>query len=401
MKRSSENVEMRLAVWRPVDLRGHRPERTIKPLAPCPTHTRRRYGATLTAAACTLGLAFGSPGCSNMFGNADAPTEQPTVSDRLAVAGKPHNPVPAETQGGLGGSERAVPPVATVNGQPVPRRELIRLLVKGRGLALLQQMLLLEVARQEADRLGLKVTKADIRHEYDLTLRGERFDGKDVEALTPARRKQLIDQWTRTRGIPRTELKIAMERQSTLRKIAQGQVEITDAMLHREYNRVHGEKVEVRHIQLPAKRTYMQIMQRLKQGDRFEDLVLDYSENRLSRQRQGLLPAFAADDPKVPAIFAKVAFMLKPGQVSNPIEAEGSFHILKLERRIAADGVPFEEVRDELRHHLRERLVAKRMEELGRRLFLRAKIDIEDQTLRDQYNLRRSSKQIEGPPLTG
>jgi parvulin-like peptidyl-prolyl isomerase len=142
-------------------------------------------------------------------------------------------------------------------------------------------------------------------------------------------------------------------------------------------------------------------MQRLNQGDRFEDLVLDYSENRLSREKQGLLPAFAADDPTVPAIFAKVAFELEPGQVSNPIEAEGSFHVLKLERRIAADGTPFEQARDELREHLQARIVAERMEEIAKRLFLQARISIEDPTLRAQYNLRRQNKQIEGPPLAG
>lgn len=336
-----------------------------------------------------------------MFDNAAAPNDQNTVSDRLADTRKQPDPTRTGTHDGSGGDETAGPPIATVNDQPVSRQSLIRLLIEGRGLALLQQMLLCEVARQEADRLGLEVTKADIAHEYDMTLRGDRYNGKDIEALTPARRKQLIDQWTQTRGIPRTELKIAMERQSYLRKIANGQVEITDAMLRREYSRVHGEKVEVRHIQLPAKRTYVQIMQRLNQGDRFEDLVMDYSENRLSRQKQGLLPIFAADDPTVPAIFAKVAFELKPGQVSNPIEAEGSFHVLKLERRIAADGAPFEEVRDKLRNHLRARIVAERMEELAKRLFLRAKINIEDPTLRTQYNLRRQRNQIEGPPLTG
>lgn len=347
------------------------------------------------------GIAIGSSGCGRMFGSAAATNEQNTVSDRLADTRNQLDPAPAGPRDGGGGDETAGPPIATVNDLPVSRQNLIRLLVEGRGLALLQQMLLREVARQEADRLGLEVTKADIDHEYDMTLRGERYNGKDVEALTPARRKQLIDQWTQTRGIPRTELKIAMERQSYLRKIAQGQIEISDAMLQREHNRVHGEKVEVRHIQLPAKRTYVQIMQRLSQGDRFEDLVLDYSENRLSRQKQGLLPIFAADDPTVPAIFAKVAFKLKPGQVSNPIEAEGSFHVLKLERRIAADGAPFEEVRGKLRNHLRARIVAERMEELAKRLFLRAKINIEDPTLRAQYNLRRQRNKIEGPPLTG
>jgi hypothetical protein len=41
------------------------------------------------------------------------------------------------------------------------------------------------------------------------------------------------------------------------------------------------------------------------------------------------------------------------------------------------------------------------MEEIAKRLFLQARISIEDPTLRAQYNLRRQNKQIEGPPLAG
>ncbi|MNC98828.1 hypothetical protein D3C83_169040 [compost metagenome] len=39
---------------------------------------------------------------------------------------------------------------------------------------------------------------------------------------------------------------------------------------------------------------------------------------------------------------------MQPGEVSNLIEAEASFHILKLERRIPADEAKFEDVRAHL-----------------------------------------------------
>ncbi len=323
----------------------------------------------------------------------------PTVADRMTGVQAPAQGHAASSATNNGAKKNAGPAVAFVNGQPIAQRELVRTLIEGRGLGLLQQMMLREAARQEAERLGLKITKLDIEHEYDIAVRGERFNGKDVEALTPARREKMIDDWTQSRGVPRAELAIAMERNAYLRKIVADSVTITEAMLRREYERVHGERVEVRHIQLAAKRVYPQIQRRLERGDRFEDLVADYSQNVLTRINQGRMPPFSANDSTVPAVFAKVAFSLEPGQVSNPVEAEGSFHVLKLERRIPADQATFDDCRDKLRTGLLARRIAERMEAHARNLMMSAKIRIEDRRLRRQYRKRQASGLIDGPTL--
>lgn len=292
-------------------------------------------------------------------------------------------------------------PIALVNEVPIERTALIQMLLEGRGLNLLRQMILEEVARQEAERQGLSASPADTDHEYDLTLQAARYDGKDVENLTPARREQLIEEWTRSRGVTRQELAVAMARQAHLRKIAEKHVKIEEGMLEKEFRRVHGEKVEVRHIQLAAPRVWEQFKERLDAGEDFEVLVKDFSQNALSREKNGLLPPFSADDPTVPAAFAKAAFGLEVGQVSNPIEAEGSYHVLKLERRLPPEDVTMNQVRDKLRDNLFARLVAERMDQLAGELLMRAKLRIEDPLLRDQYKLRQATGEIAGPPLRG
>lgn len=341
-------------------------------------------------------------GCGQMFGgfNDDAGKGE-TVTSRLKSTHKPAPLVKASAES-FQQDRRKAPssrPIAMVNGQPIDRRDFLRRLIDARGLPLLQQMVLSEVARQESERMGLTVTQRDIDREYDITLQGARFNGKDIEALTPVRRAQLIEEWIKTRGIAREELAVAMERQAHLRKIAYGQIEVTEGMVRREYDRVHGEKVEVRHIQLAAKREYQQIMQRLAHGDRFEDLVADYSQNRLSQGNRGLLPPFTAADPTVPPIFVKVAFQMKPGEVSNPIEAEGSFHILKLERRIPSGNLSFNAAKQTLRKNLRARLVANKIDSLGSQLLRKTRIRIDDRVMRDQYRKRLAAGQIQGPPL--
>lgn len=361
----------------------------------------RKVLARRNAAACSIVLL----GAINIIGGGgcEQPSQNATTVRDTAIQGYEQKHLAPASQSAEAPKEQPPTgrPIAFVNDAPIDRAVLVQLLLEGRGLNLLQQMMLREAARQEAGRQGLAATPEDVNHEYDLTLQAARYDGKDVEKLTPARRDQLIEEWTRSRGVTRQELAVAMERQAHLRKLAQGRVKISGEMLQQEYKRAHGEKVEVRHIQLAASRAWEQVKQRLDNGEDFAVLVRDYSQNVLSREKNGLLPPFSADDSTVPAAFAKAAFALEVGQVSNPIEVEGSFHVLKLERRIPPDNVSFEQAREELQENLLARLVAQEMDRLAGELLMRAKLRIEDPTLREQYKKRQKAGEITGPPLSG
>lgn len=333
----------------------------------------------LFVAACDRGTQSGASVHDQLVasqGKADTPPPQPA------------RPAPSRT-------------VATVNGVNLERRELVDLLIRSRGLSLLQQMILRETAMQEARRKGVAINAADVEQEYEYTLQADQFNGKDPDKLTPARREQLIEDWVRSRGVSRDELQLAMERQACLRKLVQDRIEVDETLLRKEYDRTYGEKVEVRHIQIEAARYYPQIKQRLERGEKFEDLARQFSINGLSKPRGGLLPPFSAADDTVPGVFVKAAFALQPGQYTNPIEAEGGVHVLMLERRIPAETVNFEDVRPTLTRHVRARLTTTAMQDLGTRLLMAAELRIEDPGLRDQYKKLHATKEIDGPPLLG
>ena len=48
---------------------------------------------------------------------------------------------------------------------------------------------------------------------------------------------------------------------------------------------------------------------------------------------------------------------LQPGEVSDPVQAEGAYHLIKLEKRIAPKAVKFEDVKESIRKDLTERVV--------------------------------------------
>lgn len=292
------------------------------------------------------------------------------------------------------------PSIATINGLPLERSAFISLLMESHGLPLLQRLMTLELARQEARRVGVRLGPDDISAEYDRTLRAGLAGATADGAWTPAQRERFIEELTRLRGWSRQELDFVMERQAILRKIAAGSVILTDDQLQIEYHRRYGEKVEVRHIQLSAARFCPQVSQRLDQGETFAALARELSQNYVTRETDGLMPPFTAADPDIPGALRAAAFELEPGQVSNPIQFEGAFHILALERRIPADDTAFVDVLDELRESLRRRLIERHMARLGARLLNECALTIQDPLLRKAYRQRRGAGRIAGPALT-
>ncbi len=67
----------------------------------------------------------------------------------------------------------------------------------------------------------------------------------------------------------------------------------------------------------------------MKKGVSFEDLVQKYSDDKYSKNENGVLPAFGVG-AMVPA-FESAAFALKkPGDISEPVKTDYGFHIIKL-----------------------------------------------------------------------
>jgi peptidyl-prolyl cis-trans isomerase SurA len=76
----------------------------------------------------------------------------------------------------------------------------------------------------------------------------------------------------------------------------------------------------------------------------------------------------AIEEAKMPPPVAKVAFLMAPGEVSNLIQAENSFCIVRLNGREAARQVPFEQVRAQIRKNLQARRTDQLRAALNRQL---------------------------------
>jgi foldase protein PrsA len=278
--------------------------------------------------------------------------------------------------------------LAVVNGQPISRKEVVDKLIETHGLAVLQQMIALDLAKQETQRRGLTVTAADIQDQFDRAL-AEIVPTSDAQgvALTPESKQQALERILQERCLTMPEFRMAMERNAHLRKLVESDFTVDESTLREEFARLYGEKVEVRHIQLAANdtRALNEALDELSHGTDFAEVARRISINQESAARGGLMEPFTFTDKDIPAALRDYAFSLSVGQVSAPLQTGQYVHILKLERRIPPSDVKFEDVRLEVERQLRARVERKKMNELITRLFQQAKIRVLDPKLKVDF----------------
>lgn len=325
----------------------------------------------------------------------DDTTVLPSVSTALqsgAIGGETRSPayrprlVDRPTQNERNGSAAAVP-VAVVDGQPISRDRVVGLLLRSHGPDILEQLIVLDAAKRLAGERGLSVARADIDRERDLATRAMVDPAGLPTSREPdsAEAEELLEAVLASRNISREEFTIGMERNAYLRKIANSETRIEEDDLREEYRRVHGERVVVRHIQLPTLRELTRVQELLREGEDFSELARQYSSNTASGSDGGLLDPFARNDEAVPELFRQVAFALTPGEVSRSIRVGRWHHLIKLDQKLPPDDTPFEEVRDELRGRLLDRLAEPTMRRLYEQLFKQADVRINDPALREAF----------------
>jgi foldase protein PrsA len=293
--------------------------------------------------------------------------------------------------------------IAIVNGRPISERKFVEVLKDAHGLEIMQQLIVLELAKAESKRLDLRVTAGDVDAEFEAAL--DRI-APEVNArgaaLSDEERRQSLEMLLQQKGITLAEFMIGMERNAHLRKVVERELEVDEGTLREEFARVYGEKVLVRHIQVEAGNIDQlhEALNLLDKGVPFEEVAARVSVNTETAARGGQMEPFSFSDEQIPAVLREAAFALDPGQRTQaPIKAGRYWHLLKLERRIRPTDVRFEDVREEVARSLRERVVPERMNNLITRLFAEARIQVLDRELRKRFE--RLLKENEAPTGLG
>lgn len=283
--------------------------------------------------------------------------------------------------------------VARVGDRTVTLRELSGPLVEAYGLNVLLNLVQLELAQQQAETAGVTVTEADVVAERERTIK-TMFQDAD-----PSDYDQFYQQFLQQQGISDAEFNIVMRTNATLRNVAEPMLEgkITDEALRDAFNALYGEKVKVRHIQLANLQEVQQAKARLEK-ESFEQVAREVSRDPRTKAAGGALPEFSRAMQGIPEPLKNAAFALKEGDVSDPIMANDTYHLIKLEKRIPPTAVKFEDVKQSVYEEIHEQAMRATIREfrnqIGRTALEQMKIEVP--ALQRQFDQRREQASQQG-----
>lgn len=300
------------------------------------------------------------------------------------------------------------PVVATVRGEPITVKDLDPILIQGYGLNVLLEIVQLDLAREECAKLHIVVTPQDVDREKSITLKDLRKSVQSSEPfttttqpsldeeITPQEAQQLLDQVLAQQHITQPEFDIWMEINANLRKIAEPQVsaQITDDAVRQQFNVMYGEKVVVHYIVCWNMSEAADVRRDLAAGKSFEDVARARSHDRESGPSGGELPPFTLQDGRFPPEFKQLAFTMKKGDISDPLEIGQFIYIMKLVDRIPPQHAKFEDYKDAVRADLYEQAVQAEMTAMRQQLAKMAldSMTIQDPVLAKQWEQRVQSK---------
>lgn len=249
---------------------------------------------------------------------------QRTAAPQAAAAGP--QPRAEEVPPSVG---HKVKTVAVVNREPISREQLADEALRRHGEEVLESLLNRHLIAMACQQKGIQITEGDI----------------DAEIESIAKKFGLsVDRWL---GLLRDERKVtpAQYRRDiiwptlALRRLAAGELEVTEEELKIEMERHYGPKVKVRMISVKERGLAEELRAKaVAKPDTFADLAKDFSQDVNSAAARGLIPPIRMHVGH--REIEETVFQMQPGQISPVLFIASQYLIFKCEEHLPADEIP-------------------------------------------------------------
>lgn len=256
--------------------------------------------------------------------------------------------------------------LAVVNGQAVTRQQVAKEAIRRFGEEVMESVINKQLVYAECKSRGIVITEKDINDE--IVRRASKFNmsAEHFIKLITTRRKVPVNRFKN--DIIWSEL--------ALRELASTELSVSQDDIQKRMDFEFGPKVQVREIVLTSMQDAQGVLQQAQASpDDFGRLAKQHSTNPNSASVSGLLPPIRRNSG-LPQ-FEQMAFSLQPGQISQILEIEDRFIILRCERIFPASELTPEQVaeaQERINDQLRNDKLAESATELFKRLQQTVKI---------------------------
>ena len=213
--------------------------------------------------------------------------------------------------------------MAVVNGEQISRADLGRECIRRYGEEVLESLVNRQLIIEACQQRGVQITEKDVSDEVDRIAARFGLDRSRWLALLQQERGFSEAQYKREVVWPML----------ALRRLAADQVTVSQDELKKAFDTEFGPKVRARLIAVSSKQKADDLRAKANANpDSFGELSKDNSEDAGVASAYGVIPPIRKNlgDPNI----ERVAFGLKPGQISEVVQVANMYYILKCEEQI-------------------------------------------------------------------
>ena len=271
---------------------------------------------------------------------------------------------------------RQAGPVAYIDGKPVTEADLHLRLMEAAGGQVLSEMILDQQIRERLAQAGITLGANLIEQEKAYMLATLSAD--------PNEAARLLNDMRNERGLGDKRFQSMLFRNAGLRALTKDQVQVPENLLQQAYQLQHGERYRVRIIVADTLTQASDLHVRAAGGQSFADLA-SLNSTDASAAQGGLLSPISPIDATYPKALRQALAKMPVGGISDLIADDDHFIIMKLEAKLPAEQITFEQAKPRLARTVRLELQGQAMQQAARAMLADAKVVVLDPTLNKSW----------------
>lgn len=235
--------------------------------------------------------------------------------------------------------------VAEVGDEVITMDELVDRLIQDYGDSVLEEMINRRLVFSEAEKLNLTIPEEEIQREIAHLQQDYRTEEEFYRAIE----EQI--------GITEEELRKEISYYLLLEEMATRDIVITEEEMRAYYAQnqdlfIIPTRMHLHLIQVDTEEEALQVIEEIEQGSSFEAVAAERSTDLVNASSGGDMGFVTSNDLFISPEILQTAEVIPIDQLSEPIEVNDGYVVIKVTERLMGREQPFEEVRAKIRREL-------------------------------------------------